>query len=662
MKIPPPPDPENRSRGWTWFSSIVIVCAAVILLGATFYRVVSSPLLILVLIALAMAIALHARFLILARREHRETEAALDTTEREFQSVFHNALDGVVIFDDCGICLDANPAAQILFGARYDELLGQPIQLFHLREGRSPAAWTAFLKRKSEHGETRLLRQNGSTICVEYTAKADYLPGRHVAILRDISRRKEIEEALRGSEARFQQMAGNIQEIFWMLDVQTKRVIYVNKAYETITGWPAHTLNKNRAAWQELIHPEDRARVLSRLGETQLSEELDEEFRIVKPDGAIRWVWLRGFPVRESGGMVRRFVGTVQDVSARKSAEAQIARNLDLAESARAEADAFRRTTLALTQNLSMDYVLDTLLESLLNLIPCDSARVLLLEAEALFFIAREMQTSGTNSRPKKYPPTFDATHNRFLMQVLTTKNAVLFSDTSGEADWRSFAGHGHFRSWLCVPLVASQRVLGLLSLGCAQSQAFSHEHLRLAKSLAIPAAVAIQNARLYERAEIYGAELEQQVIELQQTREALHQAEQGRALSEERFTKVFRSSPIAFSITTRDEGRFVDVNEAFERRYGYLRQDLVGRTIFEVGIWDDPAERQGTIDEIREHGIVRNRMTRFRNSSGKSIDTIYSAEIIELDGQPCLLAVSEDLPEHLLIPASLARSSLPAR
>ena len=662
MKIPPSADPNNRPRGWMWFGSMVVVCAAAILLGAAFYRVVSSPLLILVLIALALAIALHARFLILAHREHRETETALDTTEREFQSVFHNALDGIVIFDDRGICLDLNPAAQTLFGARYDELGGQPIPLFHPAGAHSPAAWAAFLERKSEHGETKLLRQDGSALCVEYTAKADYLPGRHVAILRDISRRKEIEEALRGSEARFQQMAGNIQEIFWMLDVETKRVIYVNKAYETITGRPAHLLYENPAAYRELIHPEDRARVLSRLGETQLSEELDEEFRIVKPDGAIRWVWLRGFPVREPGRIVTRFVGTVQDVSARKSAEAQIARNLDLAESARAEADAFRRTTLALTQNLSMDYVLDTLLGSLLNLIPCDSARVLLLEAETLFFVAREMQTTGANRRPAKYPQTFDATHNRFLMQVLTTKNAVLLSDTNGEVDWHSFAGHGHFRSWLCVPLVASQRVLGLLSLGCAQSQAFSHEHLRLAKSLAIPAAVAIQNARLYERAEIYGAELEQQVGDLQQTRKALQQAEQGRARSEERFTKVFRSSPIAFSITTRDEGRFVDVNEAFERRYGYRRQDLIGRTIFEIGIWDDPGERQGTIDEIREHGIVRNRTTRFRKSSGELIDTIYSAEIIELDGQPCLLAVSEDLPEHLLLPASLARSSLPAR
>src|SRR6202040_1779104 len=132
------------------------------------------------------------------------------------------------------------------------------------------------------------------------------------------------------------------------------------------------------------------------------SGQLDEEFRITKPDGAIRWVWVRGFPVRDSGGIVRRLVGTAQDVSARKSAEEEIARNLDKAESAGAEADAFRKTTLALTQNLSMDYVLDTLLQSLLKLIPCESARVLLLETDTRLFLARELQHYEANRRPQK--------------------------------------------------------------------------------------------------------------------------------------------------------------------------------------------------------------------------------------------------------------------
>jgi len=82
------------------------------------------------------------------------------------------------------------------------------------------------------------------------------------------------------------------------------------------------------------------------------------------------------------------------------------------------------------------------------------------------------------------------------------------------------------------VPLVASQQVLGLLSLGHTHVQAFTQEHLRLAKSLAIPAAVAIQNARLYEQTEIFRGELEQRLVDLEQAERMIREVQQGRELS----------------------------------------------------------------------------------------------------------------------------------
>lgn len=641
-----------NSRRWMRAGSILISLAAVTLLvaafGAKFYsRSLSSILLTLVLIALCTAIALHVRFLILVRREHRETSSALDATEHEFKSIFDNALDSILILDDQGTCLEANPAALTLFGARYHELVGQSIRHFYAGGADFNETWKSFLDRKYEHGETKLSKKDGPTIFVEYTAKADYLPGRHVAILRDISRRKEAEAALRESEERFQQMASNIREIFWMLDADTKEAIYVNQAFETITGRSPDSLREKPTSYQELFHPEDRVRVLTRLEEATHTGQFDEEFRIIRPDHAVHWVWVRGFPVRDSAGAIRRLVGTAQDITARKFAEEQMAKHLALAESASAEADAFRKTTLALTQNLSMDYVLDTLLQSLLKLIPCESARVLLLETDTRLFLARELQHYEANRRPQKCPPTCDATDSRFLMQVLTSRTSLLIPNTSEENAWEEFKGNSHFRSWLCVPLIASQNVLGLLSLGDSCARAFTPEHLRLAKSLAIPAAVAIQNARLYERAEIYGAELEHRLADLQQTQQALREAQEGRTISEQRFAKIFRSSPIAFSITTVDEGRFVDINEAFELRYGYARDQLLGRTVFDVGVWNNPSERAQIVDELRTQGQVRNRITRFRTRSGEFLDTIYSADIIELDAQQCLLAVSEDLPDR---------------
>lgn len=647
MGTPRSPQGQHPPRQRMRASFVLISVAAVGLLAAAFairsYNGnLPATLLIAVLVGLSTAILLHARFLVLARREHRDTARALDTTERAFQSIFDNALDGIVILDDDGMCVEANPAAQALLAVKRDELVGQPFGKFRAGGNAPGTAPEHFPDRNNEHGETQFARKDGGMIFVEYTVKSHYVPGRHVAVLRDITRRRETETALRESEERFQRMAGNIQEIFWMLDAGSKEIIYVNQAYETVTGRrPA--LPGKPAAYEDIIHPEDRVRVLSRLGEGAACGLVDEEFRILRSDGAVRWLWLRGFPVRDAGGFVRSIVGTAQDVSARKFAETQMARNLDMAESARAEADAFRKTTLALTQNLSMDYVLDTLLESLLKLIPCETARVLLVEADARLFVAREVQNCEPSRRVPESPITFDATDNRFLMQVLVTGNSALIDDTLEQKDWNALEGCAHLRSWLCVPFVASGQVLGVLSLGDARARAFTQEHLRLAKSLAIPAAVAIQNARLFECAEIYSTELERRLDDLETTQQALRFAEKGRVLSEERFAKIFRAGPVAFSILTVDEGCFVDVNESFERRYGYPRAQLIGRTVFDIGIWDNPREVLQMLADIGRHGSVLSRGMRFKRSSGEWIDTILSAETIEVDGRQCFLAVSED-------------------
>ena len=112
---------------------------------------------------------------------------------------------------------------------------------------------------------------------------------------------------------------------------------------------------------------------------------------------------------------------------------------------------------------------------------------------------------------------TLDAQDSRYLREILITRTSLLLTDTTQEGDWLEFKGFSHLRSWLCVPLVTAQRVLGFLSLGDTHIQAFTSEHLRLAESLAIPAAVAIQNARLYEEADIFRTELDRRLVDLQQ-------------------------------------------------------------------------------------------------------------------------------------------------
>jgi PAS domain S-box-containing protein len=448
------------------------------------------------------------------------------------------------------------------------------------------------------------------------------------------------------TEHEFHHMASNIQEVFWMIDADSKKALYVNQAYETITGRSCQSLMENPSSYEEVIHPDDRGHVLRKLHEAAQNGQFDERFRIVRPSGEVRWVWAHGFPVRDAEGKIGRLVGTVLEITAQKEAEEQGASNLALAQSSSAEADALRKATLGLTQDLRMDFVMDALLRSLEEVVPYTCARVLASEGGGHVLALGERQCPEPANKSSRYPLTLIADQSPVLQRILDNQKSVLIPDTQAEKGWQTFKGHKQLRSWLSAPLVASGQYLGFLSVGHAEPNRFTPDHLRRAELLAIPAAAAIQNCRLYERARIYLEELEKRIEDLRRTQAALVQSEEGRRVSEDKFQKVFRSSPIPFSITTLAEGRFLDVNAAFEHRYGYSRAEVLGRTVHELRIWEDPSDRALMIAQL-QRGPIRNVITRLRTKSGEIKTTAYSADKFQFDGQSCVLAVSEDLPEY---------------
>ena len=295
------------------------------------------------------------------------------------------------------------------------------------------------------------------------------------------------------------------------MDATTKEVVYVNQAYKTITGHSIEALYEHPSSYSELIYPQDRIRILAKLQDASIEGSFDEEFQFVHANGTVRWVWVKGFPVRDQG-FTRWLVGTAQDITSRKEAERQITEHLDAAEGARAEAEALRRSTLALSQNLAMDRVLDTLLECISDLVPYKSATLLFVEDGVDLLIAREAPCGQTS----RVGLTLHASKCVFLERILFERKAILVPDTSREPHWKSVVPLDSTRAWLGIPLSAGGHILGILSLGSPKPNEFSNEHLRLAKALAVSAAVAIHNARVHERAEIYAAELEHRLRELQ--------------------------------------------------------------------------------------------------------------------------------------------------
>lgn len=146
---------------------------------------------------------------------------------------------------------------------------------------------------------------------------------RMVGVMIDLTARKRAGEQLRAAEERFRQLAENIQQVFWMTDPRTHEVLYVSPAYETIWGRTVQSLYASPRAWIETVHPEDRQRIVE-AASRQAEGGYDETYRIVRPDGSLRWIQDRAFPVRNADGAVYRIAGTATDITERRELEEQL--------------------------------------------------------------------------------------------------------------------------------------------------------------------------------------------------------------------------------------------------------------------------------------------------------------------------------------------------
>ena len=126
---------------------------------------------------------------------------------------------------------------------------------------------------------------------------------------------------------------------------------------------------------------------------------------------------------------------------------------------------------------------------------------------------------------------------------------------------------------------------------------------------------------------------------------------------SEQRFAQAFELNPGAISISTLEDGTFVDVNRAFAEVVGLPRESLIGKSGEELGLWDSSDERQAIVEEIRRRGSARRMPARVRNAAGELRQALISAMTIVLEGRPCLLVLAEDVSEVERANEALRRS-----
>jgi PAS domain S-box-containing protein len=127
----------------------------------------------------------------------------------------------------------------------------------------------------------------------------------------------------------------------------------------------------------------------------------------------------------------------------------------------------------------------------------------------------------------------------------------------------------------------------------------------------------------------------------------ARKQAETALRASEAKFAKVFNASPLVITITQLADGRLIEVNESFVQMTGYTREEVLGRTPVEVGLWVEPAQRAEGLVQLQASHFMRNGEVCFRMKDGSERTCLISVELLELNGQTCVLSVLNDITER---------------
>ncbi len=272
--------------------------------------------------------------------DRRESQRALEESERRYRTLVENFPNGAVgLFDEDlrytavgGQLVDAS-------GVTKEDRLGSRVSEIYPEE----------LVEKVEPYFHAALDGETNSFEVEYHDRhlfAHTLPVRNgddevfagMLVVQNVSERREVQRELRESEARFRMLAENLDEIVWMATADAEEFVYINPEFEEVWGLDREELYDDPLSFLDAVHPEDRERVQNGFAELP-EEEFDDEFRIIRPDGEVRWVHARGDRVTDEDGEMVRVVGIGDDITERVERERELERALDLLEKTERIAD-----------------------------------------------------------------------------------------------------------------------------------------------------------------------------------------------------------------------------------------------------------------------------------------------------------------------------------
>ena len=453
----------------------------------------------------ALGLVLSVSVLVIVLMYHRERiersrQVALGESEARYRRLAENAQDIIYRYDFVPQRRIAyvNPAVSGILGYTPDEFYADPDLFFALIHPDDRAILLETVTQDATLAEPvslRWARKDGTSVWIEHrNVPLRDQAGNVIAvegIARDITERKHLEEMQRRSEASLAEAQQMAHFGSWTWDLATGKLQCSDEMFR-IVGLHPQEVEVTQEVFLKFLHPDEVERILQEIQRSVANEPpTGIEHRIVRPNGEIRNVYSSVKVYRDEQSNPLRMLGSTQDITERKQAEAQIERNLR-------QLAALEHMGQTVVASLDLTVVLTRVIEEISSLLGAEGVSVLLIEDHDELVFAATNSSAGTDGLIGRRMPVGAGVAG----EVVRTGQSVWVNDRAGQArihrDIDQAIGF-HTQSLLAVPLDLHGEIIGVMEAVHTQPEAFNIDDLRLLEAAAIWATVAITNARLFK-------------------------------------------------------------------------------------------------------------------------------------------------------------------
>jgi two-component system cell cycle sensor histidine kinase/response regulator CckA len=374
------------------------------------------------------------------------------------------------------------------------------------------------------------------------------------AVQEDDGTRKAGEPFWRGNEQWYREIVDTMGEAIWLFDWDRQKVVYVNPAYEAIWGRSAQALYDRYEEWSESIHPDDLTLAkesFARIAETGSGDQ--REYRIVRPDGSVRWVSDRGYVIRDRQGRIVRIAGIAEDITDRRQAEESLQKQNQYLTT-------LHETAIGLIRRREIDELLQDIIEQAARLAGTENGYIHLYDSATdelviRFGIGKFNKAINTRLKPGQ----------GLAGKVWSSGRPLMIDDYHSWPERVPDPVFDDLRSIVGIPLKSGDHVFGVIGLGrYGEDKAFEPAEISILGRFADLAAIAHDNAQLTAR-------LQMELSERRRVEETLR-----------KYEKIVATSKDLMALVDGD-GVFQAVNDSYLKAHGKTRTEIIGGSLLDL-------------------------------------------------------------------------------